>query len=257
MNVTSRLCFFQILRLPLFCLCIFTTFTSFAGGRVVFLIAEDEYRASESLPVFAKKYLPFSKGWTTKFLIDENAIFNMKLTNADLLVLYVRRRALPVEAMQRFRDYLNRGKPLLALRTSSHAWDTRQPAQKGLTEWESFDAEVLGGNYHGHHGRHFECVISIVRGMENHSLFKNVSVKNLLGKGSLYKVCPLKEDAQILLMGRIPHEMPEPILWRHRYGKAQIIYTSLGHSGDFAQADFNRLLFNCITFLLRNERSKS
>ncbi len=54
--------------------------------------------------------------------------------------------------MKCLRDYLDRGGPLIGLRTASHAFDTKGTAPKqGYEEWTKFDPEVLGGNYHNHY----------------------------------------------------------------------------------------------------------
>ena len=242
--------------LPVFALCLLFQSNAIAAQKhVVFVIAEDEYLASESLPKFSATHLSNKAEFRTTFLIqdsdDKYSIPGMeKLEGADLVVLYVRRRSLPNQDMETFRRYLERGKPLLALRTSSHAWDTRNKGPKDQAEWKTFDPEVLGGNYHGHHGNDIESSIAIVPGMGSHSILKGVDAAALTGKGSLYEVSPLTELAQVILVGTIPNQPSEPILWSHRYGKSKIVYTSLGHVGDFAQPNFNQLLLNTVRYLL-------
>src|SRR5260370_24604164 len=44
------------------------------------------------------------------------------LDSADLCIMALRFRELPDEQMRHFVDYLNRGKPIIALRTSTHAF---------------------------------------------------------------------------------------------------------------------------------------
>lgn len=245
---------------PLVTLVLFASFNlpaNAAEKQVTFIIAEDEYKASESLPAFSQTHLAKSDGFKTTFLYQDGenkySIPGMeKLSEADLVVMYVRRRSLPEKDMQHFRDYLASGKPLLALRTSSHAWDTRGRGPANQAEWKTFDPEVLGGNYHGHHGNEIESRISVVPGMEKHPILAGVNIASLVGKGSLYKAAPLEVQAQVLLIGTIPNQPAEPILWHHRYGQSHIVYTSLGHVGDFAQKDFKRLLRNTIDFLLAN-----
>ena len=223
--------------------------------HIVFVIAEDEYKASESLTTFASKHLTPSDGFRTTFLFQDPANKYRipgfeKLASADLVVLYVRRRSLPEQDMNRLREYLNRGKPLLALRTSSHAWDTRDKGPKDNVEWPTFDPEVLGGNYHGHHGNTIESTIEIIPGMSKHPILRSVNVPAMIGKGSLYKVSPLESSAQVLLVGKIPSQPTEPILWTNRYGKSKVVYTSLGHVGDFAQSGFNQLIKNTVSYLI-------
>ncbi len=50
------------------------------------------------------------------------------------------------------RKYMESGKPLVGIRTACHAFDTRGKAPAGHAEWKSFDPDVLGGHYTGHHG---------------------------------------------------------------------------------------------------------
>ncbi len=238
--------------------CLFPNKQTLAGTHhVVFIIAEDEYKASESLPAFSAKHLTEAAGFKTTFLSqDPNNKYKIqgldKLATADLAVLYVRRRSLPEQGMKQLRQYLDRGKPLLALRTSSHAWDTRGKGPKNNVEWTSFDPEVLGGNYHGHHGNTIQSTIEIVPGMSAHPILQSVDAASMIGKGSLYKVSPLAASAQVLLLGTIPNQPTEPILWTNHYGDSRVVYTSLGHVGDFAQDGFNQLLKNTILFLVGN-----
>ncbi|MHC4326160.1 MAG: nicotinamidase, partial [Planctomycetota bacterium] len=85
--------------------------------RVVFISAESEYGAAESLPGFAHeletKYglcCEILQGSTEKKGESRNYIPGMQaLTDADLAVLFVRRRALPAADMKYFRDYMNSG----------------------------------------------------------------------------------------------------------------------------------------------------
>ena len=64
----------------------------------------------------------------------------------------VRRRTLAKFQMINLRRHLNTGKPLVGIRTASHAFASRRrkPSPDGV-EWPGFDAEILGGNYTGHH----------------------------------------------------------------------------------------------------------
>ena len=71
---------------------------------------------------------------------------------------YVRalaRRGTPlVEAdLARIRKFVASGKPVVAIRTSSHAFAAR-PGEKvpeGVAEWTTFDKDILGGNYRNHY----------------------------------------------------------------------------------------------------------
>lgn len=221
--------------------------------RVVFLSAESEYGAAESLPAFAHeleiKYglcCEVLQGSTEKRGVDRNYIPGMEaLTQADLAVLFARRRALPAADMRCFRDYLASGKPLIGLRTASHAFDTRGNVPAGCSDWPDLDPTVLGGNYHGHHGNGPICTVTLAHGANRHPILKGVELP-FTSKGSLYKVRPLGKAAKQLLIGSIPGKEPEPVAWTNRYGESRVFYTSLGHRDDFENEHFRQFLITAV-----------
>jgi type 1 glutamine amidotransferase len=160
-------------------------------------------------------------------------------------VLFARRRALPAEQMKYFRDYMDSGKPLVALRTASHAFDTRGNAPEGYAEWPKLDPEVLGGNYHGHHGSGPKCTVTAAAGADGHPILAGVQIP-FTSDGSLYEVRPLAESTKQLLIGTIPDKEPEPVAWTNMYKESRVFYTSLGHADDFKNVPFRRLLINAV-----------
>jgi type 1 glutamine amidotransferase len=167
------------------------------------------------------------------------------LTDADLAVVFVRRRAFQEKQMQYFHNYLDRGKPLVALRTASHAFDTRGDTPPGHLEWRQFDHDVLGGNYHGHYGSGPITTVTVAAGAKGHAILSGIETP-FTSNASLYKTSPLAGSAQLLLTGSIPDQEPEPVAWTNRYGSARVFYTSLGHVDDFANPQFRRLLVNAV-----------
>ncbi len=221
--------------------------------RVVFISAESEYKAEQSLPEFAHeletKYglcCEILQGSIKRDSKDRNYIAGMEaLTNADLAVLFVRRRALPAEQMKYFRNYMDSGRPLIGLRTASHAFDTRGSAPAGYAEWKKLDPEVLGGNYHGHHGSGPKCAVTIAARADSHPILAGVQMP-FTSNGSLYEVRPLTNSTTRLLIGTIPDKEPEPVAWTNKYGNSRVFYTSLGHPDDFQNPHFRRLLINAV-----------
>ena len=221
--------------------------------RVVFISAESEYGAAESLPEFAHelqmKYglsCEIIQGGTDGSTNERDYIAGMEeLMSADLVVLFVRRRAFPAHQMKYFNDYLDRGKPLAALRTSSHAFDTRGKHPQGHIEWRKFDPEVLGGNYNGHYGSGPECTVAAAQGAERNPILDGVQVP-FMSISSLYKASPLTKSTRMLLIGTIPGQEPEPVAWTNLYGNSRVFYTSLGRLDDFENPQFRRLLINAV-----------
>lgn len=246
---------------------------------VAFVIADNEYHANQSLPKFAHELL-LTKGVNCEFALGKptatgegvNNIENLQVMNdADLAVIFVRRRALPQEEMTLIKDYVNSGKPVLGIRTASHAFDAQKnvPREGGglvaateqvsesLAQWPEFDKDVLGGNYQGHYGNMKEGIVfSIAPGMENHPILKGVSPKGFVGpvapSESLYKNRPLRSDnIQVLLTGSIPGQPAEPVLWVNKLDKGKVVYTSMGHWDHWKIEDFNKLMLNSVDFLIK------
>jgi len=220
---------------------------------VAFISAESEYKAADTLPGFAHELelnyglcCEILQGSTERNSADRHHMSGMEiLRDADLVVVFARRRAFPADQMQCLRDYLGRGGPLLGLRTASHAFDTRGSAPPGHDEWLNFDPEVFGGNYHGHYGRGPKTAVTPADATADHVILKGIDVP-LLSNGSLYKTGPLAEGTRTLLMGTIPDQDPEPVAWTNRYRRSRVFYTSLGHADDFENPQFRQLLINAV-----------
>ncbi|NQT00953.1 MAG: ThuA domain-containing protein [Planctomycetes bacterium] len=225
--------------------------------RVVFISAESEYGSAETLPEFANElktkygmYCEVLQGSTNKKDEGRHYIAGMEaLTNADLAVLFARRRALTAEQMKYFRQYMKSGRPLIGLRTASHAFDTRGNAPSGYAEWQKLDPEVLGGNYHGHHGSGPKCAVTTAAKAKSHPILAGVKMP-FTSDGSLYEVRPLAKSTTRLLIGTIPDKEPEPVAWTNRYKRSRIFYTSLGHPDDLNNPQFRKMLINAVFWAL-------
>jgi len=219
----------------------------------VFISAEKEYGAAESLPVFAHelktKYglrCEIVQGSTASDGPERHEIWGMEaLEKAELVVVFARRRAFPSIQIKYLRDYLERGKPLIGLRTASHAFDAKGGGPKGHVEWPKFDPEVLGGNYHGHYGRGAETTAAPPKGAEGHPILAGVKIP-LTSMSSLYKAKPLAGSARMLLIGTIPGQEPEPVAWTNRHRESRVFYTSLGSVDDFENPQFRKMLVNAV-----------
>jgi len=226
----------------------------FAGDKrphLVIVMAESEYQTAKTLPVFALKHLGKDFRISTVYGSETDAhdLPGLDVLNeADLALISVRRRALPIKQMDLIRRFVDRGKPLVGIRTASHAFSLhgKQPPQ-GCATWESFDAEVFGGHYTNHHGVGPKVEIKAADGAAGHPILAGVPIAQLHGNGSLYKVSPLAQSARPLLLGSIPDKPAEPVLWTHTTkAGGRVVYTSLGHPDDFREPAFQRLLSNAI-----------
>ncbi|MBW3541316.1 MAG: isochorismatase family protein [Planctomycetes bacterium] len=228
--------------------------------RLVIAIAEDEYKTDETLPVFAREHL--GKHFQVTLVYGGEGETDglpghaEALSEADALLVSVRRLPLRPDQIQALRKFVAAGKPVLGIRTANHAFSLRgAKPPEGTYTWEEFDAEVIGGHYTGHHGNGPKTEVRIAEGAEDHPVLRGVDVTKLTGHGSLYKVSPLADSARPLLIGSIPEKPAEPIAWinvrdRSDEGhRARTFYTSLGHPQDFEQPEFNRVLRNAVYWM--------
>jgi nicotinamidase-related amidase/type 1 glutamine amidotransferase len=230
--------------------------------RLVMIISEPEYETEKSLPVFALKHLghEFSVDYVFADAKDQNKLAGLELIDdADALLISVRRRALPAEQLSAIRRFVEAGKPVVALRTASHAFALRNnEPPSGRVLWPEFDNDILGGNYHNHHGSGPKTQIELAEGAKDHPILKDVDVNKLVGNGSLYVTKPLAESATPLLIGSVPGKDSEPIAWTNRPATGnRVFYTSLGHIEDFKNPEFQKLLKNAIVWATYGEREKS
>src|SRR6188472_3673862 len=104
------------------------------GRHVVFLAGDEEYRSEEALPMLAK-ILSQRHGFQCTVLfsvgpdgtIDPKAVGSLSdgaaLDQADAIVMSLRFRHWADADMARFAARLNAGVPIVALRTSTHAFN--------------------------------------------------------------------------------------------------------------------------------------
>ncbi|QDU96481.1 isochorismatase family protein [Lignipirellula cremea] len=216
--------------------------------RLVIMSAEDEYETERTLPEFAAQQL--GKHFSVSYLFgdanDRNLLPGAEeaLADADVLLVSVRRRALPPAQLDAIRQFVAAGKPVVGIRTASHAFSLRgKPAPEGTTVWPEFDAQVFGGSYTNHYGNQLKATVRTAPGADK-ALLQGVA-NEFPQAGSLYKAAPLAKGAATLLIGEVDGEEPEPVAWTfHRADGGRSFYTSLGAPGDFENASFVRLLVN-------------
>lgn len=234
-------------------------FTHDTRPHLVMLIAEDEYKTEETLPRFAVSHLGRDFRVTTVFGSDRNrndipGIDAIK--SADVLLVSVRRRVLPATQMQLIRDFVKSGKPVIGIRTASHAFSLRnKKPPEGFVDWPNFDAEVLGGNYHGHYGNELTSTVKF-DSTGPHKILQNVPGNPTPQGGSLYKTSPIAKGTFVLTRGHLDGQPAEPVTWTfQRAGvtpdaetdiNGRSFYTSMGQVKDFDNPAFTQLLYQGI-----------
>lgn len=231
--------------------------------KVAIISAANEYVSHITLAEY-KKYLEQQVPGVKVILLQGSGPVNEKdefselqgteqLKECDMLLVFARRTTISGKALEDFKNFVASGKPIVALRTSSH----------GFQGWPEFDKLVLGGNYSGHYegepekrqigadGRRYIVgetsgptqSITINEANKDHPVLKGIT--NFTSKYSLYKTSPIAPDATLLLTGKTA-EGSEPLAWTRTYNGARIVYIALGGVQDFANPIFKKLLTNAI-----------
>ncbi len=224
-----------------------------AKPHIVMLIAEKEYDTKTTLPKFAQQRI--ADDYTVSFVYPEDEDPNVldgieQVRRADVLLVSVRRRTLPVEQLAIIRDYVQSGKPVIGIRTASHAFCVRdQVVSEQYAQWPEWDHEVFGGNYTNHYGKNLTTIVSWANSESIPAIFRRgmPTDQSWAAGGTLYKTAPLAAGTQLLLTGAVPDQPSQPVAWTYRRpdGGASF-YTSLGHRDDFAGSLLPQLLVNAI-----------
>jgi type 1 glutamine amidotransferase len=255
------------------------------GKHIVFVSGDEEYRSEEALPALAKilnKHHGFT--CTVLFAIDKDGTVNPnitdnipgleKLKDADLAVIFLRWRTLPDEQMKHLVEYIESGKPIVGLRTATHAF---KPGRKGeyakyvsdskVAGYEGgFGKQVLGETWVAHHGAHKKEGSRgvVAKGEEKHPILKGIEPKLIFGTADVYTVkLPLPGDSQPLVLGEVTATLePDspavagkkndpmmPVAWTKSYktdgGKtARVFTTTMGASHDLQWEGTRRLIVN-------------
>ncbi len=198
------------------------------GKSIILVTGDEEYRSEEAMPQLAK-ILAHHHGFDCTVLfaqhpeklgmIDPNYSFNIpgleKLADADLMVLFTRFRALPKVQMQHIDNYLAAGKPLIAIRTATHAFnfkDTTHQYQhygwnyKGdKTDWQlGFGKVVLGETWYTHHGHHkHQSTRGIIApGAATHPITKGIESGAIWGPTDVYGIRMPMPNTQSIILGQ-------------------------------------------------------
>jgi hypothetical protein len=247
------------------------------GRHIVFLAGDHEYRSEETLPTLAR-LLAKHHGFkcTVLFTVDpatgeivpgnSNMPGIEALDSADLAVVYLRFQAFPPEQMKHFIAYLDRGGPVVGLRTATHAFrfPDDSPFAKYSTAYKGSDYElgfghqVLGQTWVGHYGKNHQqsTRIDVVESKKSHPILRGV--KDVWVQAGGYVGKPVSGDILTMaqpLNGMTPDspadatKPPQPSEWTRTYtsssGRTGRVFTSLyGASEDLLNEGYRRLLVN-------------
>jgi len=255
------------------------------GKHIVLLSGDEEYRSEEGLPMLAQ-VLSQRHGFkcTVLFAVDKDGTINPNnnaslpgaraLDTADAIVMALRFRAWPDDVMKHFSDAYRRGVPLIALRTSTHAFAL--PGKSKYRQFNRFGKNVLGEEWVSHWGRHKQ---EAARGIIEPSAKDDPvlhGVRDVFANSDVYEAYPPR-DATILLRGQVlkgmkPSDPPadyrrkqsrgdkkeqginDPMmaiawtrLYKNEAGKTNRIFcTTMGAATDLESEGLRRLVVNAV-----------
>ncbi|HTT60452.1 MAG TPA: ThuA domain-containing protein [Bryobacteraceae bacterium] len=263
------------------------------GKRIVLLSGDDEYRSEEGLPQLAKILsVRHAFDCTVLYAIDPadgtirpdlrtNIPGLAALDSADLMVMLLRFRDLPDRQMKHIVDYVESGRPIVGLRTATHAFDLKSSPTYARYSWNSrvwdggFGRQVLGETWIDHHGQHGRQSTRgiLVRGAADHPILRGIHDGDIWGPADVYEVrLPLPGDSRPLVLGQVvdgmhPHDPPAkgkvndpmmPVAWVKTYtgarGKrARVFTTTMGAAQDLLSEGLRRMIVNACYWALGME----
>lgn len=263
------------------------------GKRVVLVAGEQEYRSEQSMPMLAK-VLATHHGFDCTVLFvqrdglvdptqptrqDDPAIVHdipglEQLAQADLLILFTRFLSLSDAQLAPLLDYLDSGKPILALRTANHGFFGDLPYRVN-GQPVRFGEHVLGGTFLGHHGNwHADSTRGIVVPEQaGHPIL--CGVRDVFGLSDVYRTFPvggsLPPECTALLLGQPllgrqpgdapnPAKEPLPVAWiktwtGNRGLAARVFHSTMGSGDDFRNEGVRRLVVNAAYWCVGLEAS--
>ena len=260
------------------------------GKHVVLVSGDEEYRSEEALPQLGK-ILARRHGFTCTVLfavdpdtglIDPNTNSNIPglaaLDRADLMIIATRFRDLPETQMKHIADYVDAGKPIIGMRTATHAFKiapgkTYARYSFNSRQWPGgFGRRILGETWIAHHGRHGSQSTRGVLADRAHPIVRGCD--DIWGPTDVYRVrLPLPGDSVPLVMGQVlsgmkPADTPVagkqndpmmPVAWVRTYAGAggkrgRVFTTTMGASTDLASEGVRRLLVNAAYWAVGREK---
>lgn len=253
--------------------------------HIVFLVGDHEYRSEESMPMLAS-ILESEFGFRTSLCFARNEAGEIApdradhldgleaVASADLLVVFLRFRALPEPELTAILNHTRRGKPVVGFRTSTHAFgypDT-SPLSAPAHHWPD---QIFGAHWithHGHFGDNHEQLTSVSLPASEHPILRGVGPFEAYSwlyhvEGGSDRIAG--EDVEVLAHGtarktsyandpRFP--TTQPVAWTRSYkspdgSRARVFFTTLGHPYDFRELSMRRLAVHGVLWALGLERA--
>lgn len=258
------------------------------GRHIVFLASDHEYRSEETCPALARilaKRLGFT--CTVVFGEDKDGFIEAgssritgleALRKADLFFIFARFLSPPNDQMAEIEAYLERGGPVVGLRTSSHAFKMENNSKYGKYDYRSkvagfengFGHQILGNTWVGHYGTNHQQGTRIITIPEqrSHPILTGVGETAFCHAGAY--VGKIGPDFTVLtnsqpLVSMDPASAPDtkkppmPSTWTRSYAakdgsKHRVFHSTQGASEDILDDNYRRLILNGVLWSLGMEK---
>lgn len=248
------------------------------GKHIVFLASDHEYRAEEVCPALAR-ILANHYGFkcTVIFGVDKDGFIEAgssrvsglaALEKAELFFIVARFLNPPDEEMAQIEAYLQRGGPVVGLRTSSHAFQIPATSKYAKYDFHSktagyedgFGHQVLGNTWVGHYGENHKqgTRITTIPEQRGNVILTGVGETAFTHAGAYVgKVAP---DFTVLttsqpLISMDPNaeadtkKPPMPSTWTRQYAAKdgsmhRVFHSTQGASEDILDNNYRRLILN-------------
>lgn len=250
---------------------------------IVFVTGDEEYRSEESMPMLAKLaerelgartrvlYAVDSAGYVNPN-VNDNIPGLEVLDSADMMVAFLRWRALPADQAKYITDFAESGKPMVGFRTSTHTF--KYPEGDSLERLNNdWPTAIWGQQWIVHHG-HFDDghdpltqVMLTTAPPANQEILDGV--EPFPAYSWLYHVdggeWALNKNTQVLLKGKSLRSKQEaagkldqypienPVAWTNNYNGARVFFTTLGHPYDWKNENMRRLALNGMAWAMERE----
>ena len=262
------------------------------GKHIVFIASDHEYRGEETCPaiarILAKRY---GFKCTVLFGLDNDGYIKPGSSNfpgmealnkADMMFLFLRFVAPNDASMKHFTDYLDRGGPVLGLRTTTHGFN----GLKGKNSKYNFNSrdksydygfgrQVLGETWRpregaGHYGRNhkYSTRMFTVPEQKDHPVMRGV--KDMHAMAGAYSAVPI-EGSVILGKNQVLDSMkpdgkplankpPSPAIWVRTYKSAsgkegRVFASTQGASEDIISEGVRRCIINGVFWCMGLEKN--
>jgi type 1 glutamine amidotransferase len=232
--------------------------------HVVFVTGDDEYRSEITMPMVAA-ILEKAHGMKTSVAYarprpqTKDHIEGLEaLASADLMVMYTRFRALPEQELAPILAYAESGRPLVGLRTTTHAFLYPKESPRAVLN-DGFGRDIFGQKWITHHGHESSTDVALHDANRGHAILRGVGP--FRARSWLYHVAPLAGDGNTVLLDgtsinsnktarAAEFPLTQPVAWTRQYKGARVFFTTLGHPADFEHESMRRLLVNGILWAL-------